>query len=137
MQKLIIFVMLLGIIQSIHGQEGDSSKVEEVYLIAQKMPVVKEGRESWKQWIQANNRFYNSPQIDDEYNVVFVEYIVDSSGIIRDVKCIRGIGEPYDNEAVRLVTECPLEWLPGQQYNKPVNVKEVRPIYFTDHRPKK
>lgn len=64
---------------------------------------------------------------------VMIEFIVDSTGIIRpgSVNIVKGLSKSCDDEAIRLITESP-KWIPGRvtELNKSVAVKMVLPINF-------
>lgn len=60
---------------------------------------------------------------------VFVEFIVDKTGSVRDVKIVKGIGGGCDEEAINvLLTKN--NWKPGMVKGKPVLQKMVLPIAF-------
>ncbi len=60
---------------------------------------------------------------------VYVEFIVDSDGIVRNVKPIKGIGAGCDEEAVRVVSNLPA-FTPAYKESEPVAVRMVLPIIF-------
>jgi protein TonB len=62
--------------------------------------------------------------------VVYVTFVVDKDGKIKDVKVLRGIGGGCDEEAVRVVKNMP-SWKPGKQRGKSVTVQYNLPIRFT------
>jgi protein TonB len=62
--------------------------------------------------------------------VVYVTFVVDKDGKIKDVKVLRGIGGGCDEEAVRVVKNMPA-WKPGKQRGKSVTVQYNLPIRFT------
>jgi len=61
--------------------------------------------------------------------VVYVTFVVEKNGQIRNVKVLRGIGGGCDEEAVRVVESMP-NWIPGKQRNVPVRVQFNMPIRF-------
>jgi periplasmic protein TonB len=60
---------------------------------------------------------------------VFVEFLVDVDGKIKEVKVVRGLCESCDKEAIRLVKNMPA-WTPGTQNGKIVRTRMVIPIKF-------
>lgn len=60
---------------------------------------------------------------------VFVQFIVDKTGKVKDVKILQGINSLLDNEALRVVAAMP-DWKPGKQHGKPVSVIYNLPISF-------
>jgi len=60
---------------------------------------------------------------------VFVSFVVDTDGTIRDVKTEKGISGGCDEEAMRVISRMP-QWKPGRQGGKAVKVRFVLPIKF-------
>ena len=59
---------------------------------------------------------------------VFVEFIVDRDGEVKNLSVIKGIGSGCDEEALRALSK--IKWEPGKQRGKPVRVKMVMPVIF-------
>lgn len=60
---------------------------------------------------------------------VYVSFIVDKAGDVKQVKVVRGVDEALDNEAIRVVRNSP-KWEPALIDDKPVNVQFTFPIVF-------
>ena len=60
---------------------------------------------------------------------VFIEFIITKDGSVVNAKCIKGIGDLCDSEAVRVISNSP-NWIPGKKNGENVNVKMVLPITF-------
>ncbi len=60
---------------------------------------------------------------------VFVQFVVDKKGMIKDVNVIRGVHQALDNEAVRVIMLMP-KWNPGMQKGKAVNCRFTLPFKF-------
>jgi protein TonB len=61
---------------------------------------------------------------------VYVQFVIDKEGNVKDVSIIKGIGGGCDEEALRIVKESPIKWEPGKQRGVPVKVRMVLPITF-------
>ncbi len=61
---------------------------------------------------------------------VYVTFVIDNSGTVKDVKILRGVGGGLDEEAVRAVKSMP-KWGPGQQRGRAVSVQYNLPVRFT------
>lgn len=61
---------------------------------------------------------------------VYVNFVVDANGDIRDAKVVRGIGGGCDEEALRVVKSMP-KWKAGKQNGRTVPVYYNLPIKFT------
>jgi protein TonB len=60
---------------------------------------------------------------------VFVRFIVDTDGSIKNVRILKGLHRDYDNAAVKVVSKMP-KWKPGKQAGKAVKVQFEIPIRF-------
>ena len=60
---------------------------------------------------------------------VYLQFIIDKDGSLTNMTVLKGIGIGCDEEAVRVLSECP-KWEPGKQRGKPVKVKMALPIIF-------
>ena len=61
--------------------------------------------------------------------IVYVSFVVEKDGRIADAKIAKGIGNPLDEEALRVVMAMP-KWVPGYDKGKPVKVLFTMPIQF-------
>lgn len=64
---------------------------------------------------------------DDIVGKIIVHFFVETDGSITDVKILKGIGNEWDEEAVRVVKIMP-RWKPGSLMNKPIKVRMTLPI---------
>ena len=60
---------------------------------------------------------------------VFVRFVIDADGTVKDAKVLRGIGSGCDEEALRVVNAMP-KWKPGTVDGKPVRTQYNLPITF-------
>lgn len=60
---------------------------------------------------------------------VFVQFVVDKNGKIKNVEIIHGVNPLLDKEALRVVESMP-DWKAGKQHGKPVSVIYNLPISF-------
>lgn len=60
---------------------------------------------------------------------VFVVFLVDVDGKIKDATVIRGLCDSCDKEALRLVKNMPA-WIPGTENGKPIEARAVVPVEF-------
>jgi len=61
---------------------------------------------------------------------VYVQFIIEQSGKITNPVIIKGLGEEFDEEVLRIMKLMP-DWTPGYLDGKPVRVKKVLPINFS------
>ena len=72
------------------------------------------------------------PQIAKEYGIegrVFVTFVIDKKGKVKDVEIIKGVDPNLDKEAKRVIESLP-KFTPGKQRGKAVRVQFTVPISF-------
>ncbi|MCX7954848.1 MAG: energy transducer TonB [Bacteroidales bacterium] len=109
-------------------QEEEVEEVINFYVIEEK-PEFPGGEAAMMQWIAKNIKY---PEIAKENNIqgkVFVQFIIDKDGQVKNVEVVRGVDPVLDREAVRVVSSMP-QWKPGKQRGKPVKVQFQLPINF-------
>lgn len=103
---------------------------EKIFTIVEQMPSFPGGETAMMKYL-ANNIKY--PPIAKDAGIegtVYVTFVVDENGKVRDVKVLRSIGGGTDEEAIRVVQNMPT-WSPGKQRGKAVKVQYNLPIRFT------
>ncbi len=103
---------------------------EKIFTIVEQMPSFPGGESAMMKYL-ANNIKY--PPIAKDAGIegtVYVTFVVDENGNVRDVKVLRSIGGGTDEEAIRVVENMP-KWSPGKQRGKAVKVQYNLPIRFT------
>lgn len=105
-------------------------KPEEIFFVVEDMPTFNgEGNEEFKKYLRENLK-YPQEAIDEKISGrVFVQFVVDKNGYIKDAKVVRGVHPALDQEALRVIYSSP-KWEPGRQRNIPVNVSYTFPIIF-------
>ena len=100
-----------------------------VLTYAEEMPVFPGGDEAFYRYLKAK---IHCPAEAEHLNLsgtVYVRFVVDEEGRIRDAQVIKGCGHGLDEEALRLVRLMPW-WTPGREQGKPVRVQRTMPISF-------
>ena len=103
----------------------------------EKAPEVEGGIELFTNWIAENNKLMGCSDTLRWEHFVAVKFMIDTTGSMVDVGVIKGIGMPYDNEAYRLISECPLKWKPGSTKEKYLSVRYTIPIRFIKQKNKR
>lgn len=99
------------------------------YQVVEQMPEFPGGERALTKFL-GNAVIY--PRIATENGIqgkVFVNFVVDRSGSISNVKIIRGVDQSLDQEAMRVVKSMP-KWIPGKQNGEAVRVSFTVPINF-------
>lgn len=112
--------------------EGDATIGDEqqVFISVEQMPEFPGGNEELFKYLAQKISY---PPLAKENGIsgkVYVQFVIDNGGTVKDVKVVRGIGGGCDEEAVRVVKAMPA-WKPGKQNGKSVNVQYSLPIKFT------
>lgn len=102
---------------------------EEIFMAVEQMPEFPGGEKMLFEYLRKNLKY---PQIAKESGVegnVFVNFIVEEDGSIKEAKVIRGVGMGLDKEATRVIKNMP-NWTPGKQRGKTVRTSYTIPIRF-------
>jgi len=132
-------ILIIAFLSTLSYSQVDSSiyasvcDEEEMGWTLEILPEVEGGLEAFRNWIAENNKLMNSSDTLVWEQFVAVQFWVDTTGTLKDIGVIRGIGAPYDYEAFRLVSNCPLKWTPGSIRGKKISVRYVIPVRFTDY----
>ena len=121
-KKSFIIVFFLLLTSNIYGQQKDDAGI---YLNAEKMPVIKGG-------MAAIGKKIRYPKIAKEMGiqgVVYVGFIVDEYGKVKEPKVLRSLAVPLDKEAIRVLEE-DIKFTPGYHQGNAVPVRMVLPIRF-------
>jgi len=113
----------------VENQKED--KVEgEVFFTVDEMPKFNgKDADEFRSFIQKNLRYPVEAQKNDINGRIFVSFVVDKKGYVKNVKVERGVCPSLDKEAIRVVKLSP-KWEPGIKDGKQVNVKYTFPIVF-------
>lgn len=103
---------------------------EQIFTIVEEMPSFPGGEAELFKFLGKNIKYPQMASDAGISGVVYVTFVVDKDGKIRDVKVLRGIGGGCDEEAIRVVKSMPA-WKPGKQRGKAVTVQYNLPIRFT------
>ena len=113
-----------------NGQNSAISKSEQIYSIAEVMPVFHEGDNGLMEYIQKNVSY---PQEACDKNVegtVYVNFIIDEQGNVESPKISKGADEALDTEALRVIKLMP-KWTPAKNQGNAVRICLNLPIKFS------
>ena len=102
---------------------------EEIFRSVEQMPQFPGGEAALMKYLQSH---INYPPMAAENNVqgkVIVQFVVDKTGKVGEVKVVRNVDKDLDNEAVRVCQALP-KFTPGRQNGRPVSVWYTLPIQF-------
>jgi len=100
-----------------------------VFFIVEQMPKYPGGEEELRKFIAQNIRYPKEAQESAIQGRVYVEFIVDFEGSVRNATVVRGVDKSVDDEALRVINSMP-KWIPATQRGEAVNVRYTIPINF-------
>lgn len=105
-------------------------ETDEIFTIVEDMPSFPGGETALFKFL-ANQIKYPQMAVDAGISgTVYVNFVVDKDGKVKNAKIARGIHAACDKEALRVVNSMP-PWKAGKQRGKPVKVSYNLPIKFT------
>ena len=102
---------------------------EEVFRSVEQMPQFPGGEAALMKYLQSH---INYPPMAAENNVqgkVVVQFVVDKTGKVGEVKVVRSVDKDLDKEAVRVCKSLP-KFTPGRQNGQAVSVWYTLPVTF-------
>ena len=107
-----------------------SQNSEKVFTIVEEMPQFPGGDEGLKKYLMKEVDYPKEAKKKGITGKVFVTFVVTNTGKVTDVRILRGAGNGFDEEVLRVIKAMP-DWTPGKQDGKPVNVQFTLPVNFT------
>jgi protein TonB len=92
---------------------------KEIYTVKERQAEPIGGMESFNKWNEENFKRELKTADSLERRKIYVEFVVGVDGILSDFRILKGLGEPYDSEAIRVVKTNPTKWRPAKVGNKP------------------
>lgn len=111
------------------GNDIDEKVCEpQVFFIVEDMPVFPGGEVALRKYIAENLRYPENvePSVSA---IVYVRFVIDENGKVTNPEILRGAGDLFDKESLRVVSTLPI-WKPGRQRGKPLRVSHTVPVRF-------
>jgi protein TonB len=109
--------------------EAPKEVKEEVFRSVEQMPQFPGGEAALMKYLQSH---INYPPMAAENNIqgrVVVQFVVDKTGKVGEVKVVRSVDKDLDKEAVRVCKSLP-KFTPGRQNGQAVSVWYTLPVTF-------
>ena len=107
--------------------EEDIEQILDIGEVASQ-PEFPGGIEKFTQFIKDNYVRSSRDIAEENHGRIYLKFVVDRTGKVKDVVILRGISPGCDKEAVRVMQSSP-NWIPARDYNgAPVNVNFTIPI---------
>lgn len=109
--------------------EETEPQSKKVYNSVEQMPEFPGGAAGLMRYLQENIKYPPEAAKNDIEGRVIVQFIIDETGQVGEIKVVRPISEELDAEAVRVVKTLP-KFEPGRQDGEAVSVWYTLPINF-------
>lgn len=154
MKKNLLYIIFLFLLVSACGQPAESEKdkmllpenadqkkgtvefarpsadaPDSVFFIVEEMPLFPGGEQALRQVISERITYPEDAKKEGIQGRVYITFVVDKNGNVRNAKVARGVHISLDQEAIRVVAGLP-QWTPGKQGGKNVSVSYTVPINF-------
>lgn len=103
--------------------------INGAYDMVEEQPVPKNGMTGFYGWVKQNLKYPRQARRLGIEGRVFVQFVLNKSGQVTEVKAIKGIGGGCDKAAVDLIKKA-ANWTPGKINGEAVSVRIVLPISF-------
>ncbi len=133
MKKLFVLAIVIAAsVSTVFAQSVKETQInpdEDIYNVVDAMPEFPGGVEAMNKWLSQNIQYPQNTQKQKIEGRVICQFVVSSTGKIKDVTVVKSVEKSLDNEAVRAISAMP-DWKPGVQDGKAVNVRYILPIKF-------
>ena len=102
---------------------------ETIYKSVEQMPMFPGGEVELIKYLSQNIQYPPEAAKNNVQGRVILQFVVDKTGQVGEVKVVRSVSEELDAEAVRVVKTLP-KFEPGRQDGKPVAVWYTLPVSF-------
>ncbi len=105
---------------------------DTAYFAQEEMPEFKGGEQKMKKFLTDNLIYPEKAWARGIQGIVYVSFVVDEKGRIKDIKIVKGVDILLNSAAVDVVSIMP-KWKPGRIEGKPVKIQINLPITFKLH----
>lgn len=106
-----------------------AEETNEILDIVEEHAVFEGGMDEFYKYVSKNLNYPKQAKKQGIEGRIFLQFVVDKDGSLTDIKVVKGIGFGLDEEAKRVLSECP-KWKPARQRGKVVKVRMSIPIVF-------
>jgi protein TonB len=99
-------------------------------FMCEDLPVFPGGEAAYLKYISSNTVYPDVSRDNESYGTVYISFIVDKKGNVKNVKIVKGVDPFIDKEALRVFEAMP-KWKPGKQNGIPVSVTQMGRVSFT------
>ncbi len=129
MKYLHILLVLFSLIFVVDAYAQDKKSNDEIYYKVDVMPEFPGGMDDLSYFFYTHLKYPDDAKKDKIEGTVYVGFVVDETGKVKNVKVIKGVHPSLDKEAVRVASQMP-NWTPGKHNGKNVKVQFNLPVKF-------
>jgi len=134
MKKLIVFIVLLFCISTTSysmtiSEEFVLSDDTTIYEEVDVLPEFEGGIEGLTAYLKENIVYPEEAIEKKETARIYLEFVVDKSGNIKNIVSLKKVEKYFEEEAIRVLSTMP-KWKPAMLNGESVNSKVVLPITF-------
>ncbi len=107
-------------------EDPDAGKI---FTIVEEMPTFPGGEAGLVKYLQDHIKYPGMARENGIEGIVYVTFVVDKDGKVKDAKLLRGKGGGLDEEALRVINSMP-DWKAGRQNGRNVAVQYNLPVNF-------
>ena len=111
------------------GSKGTNETNDDVYRSVDQMPQFPGGEAALMEYLRANIQYPNNAAQMNIQGRVVVQFVVEKTGEVGEVKVVRSVSEELDKEAIRVCRTLP-KFIPGTINGKAVRVWYTLPVNF-------
>lgn len=111
-------------------QYSEEEEEVEIFTIVEDAPEFPGGDKKRIEFLAENIKYPNEAREFGVQGTVYVGFVVEKDGSIKDPRVLRGIGGGCDEATLRAIRLMP-KWKPGSQRGKPVRVRMTLPVRFS------
>lgn len=108
----------------------EEEEEEQIFTIVENMPEFPGGQEALFKYLGKSIKYPSMAVDAGIQGRVYVSFMVDKDGKVKNAKVLRGIGGGCDEEAIRVINAMP-KWSPGKQRGQAVKVQYTLPVLFS------
>ena len=127
--KTIFFLFLPFIISAHNLYAQDHVKAGFGITVVQQQPQFPGGGDSLISFLKNNLRYPQEAKLAWIQGRVFIGFMIDNTGKIKNIKVLSSVNSQLDEEALRVVHMMP-EWIPGKIGDTNVDTQYILPIEF-------
>ncbi|MBE6224942.1 MAG: energy transducer TonB [Bacteroidales bacterium] len=133
MKKLSIITLLMATIcltaNNISAQNTEPQELP--FSMVEQKPTFQGGdANTFTKWVFSQITYPEIAKKNGVQGRVTLQFTIDTTGAVTNIKVLRGVDSSVDKEAVRVISMSP-KWEPGRIKGKPVNVVYTYPVVFS------